>query len=182
MSIAVGVAEASGSVMRKIYESGELHMKDKGGNDPVTIADFTVQKTIETNFKHFFPSLITQGEESQDCLDDIESAVKPEELNDEWIKIELLENALQKRIEFNQYMRDTVYGDEILESFSQFSTEKAVVWIDPLDGTKEFINGNLSAVTVLIGLAIDGKPKLGVVHHPFKSNENDGNGMTLFAT
>ena len=57
-----------------------------------------------------------------------------------------------------------------------------MVWIDPLDGTKEFVNGNLSAVTVLIGLAIDGLPKLGVVHHPFRINENDGTGLTMFAT
>ena len=35
---------------------------------------------------------------------------------------------------------------------------------------------NLSAVTVLIGLAIDGIPKLGVVHNPFRTNENDGKG------
>ena len=75
-----------------------------------------------------------------------------------------------------------VYGDEILEKFDTFSTEKAVVWIDPLDGTKEYINGNLSAVTILIGLAIEGVPKIGVVHHPFKTNENDGNGLTIFGT
>jgi 3'-phosphoadenosine 5'-phosphosulfate (PAPS) 3'-phosphatase len=79
-------------------------------------------------------------------------------------------------------MRDTVYGSEIWEDFSHFSTDNAVVWIDPLDGTKDYVLGNLSAVTVLIGLAIEGHPKLGVVHHPFRSNENDGFGMTMFAS
>jgi|TARA_B110000285_G_C14952040_1_gene527295 3'-phosphoadenosine 5'-phosphosulfate (PAPS) 3'-phosphatase len=79
-------------------------------------------------------------------------------------------------------MRENAYGDEILEIFDTFSTEKATVWIDPLDGTKDFCNGNLSAVTVLVGLAIDGVPKIGVVHNPFKTNENDGVGMTMFAT
>ena len=79
-------------------------------------------------------------------------------------------------------MRENVYGEDILHNFEEFSTEKAVVWIDPLDGTKDFCNGNLSAVTVLIGLAIDGVPKIGVVHNPFKTNENDGIGMTMFAT
>lgn len=56
------------------------------------------------------------------------------------------------------------------------------MWIDPLDGTKDFCSGNLSAVTVLIGLAIEGLPKLGVVHNPFRTNENDGKGMTLFGS
>lgn len=79
-------------------------------------------------------------------------------------------------------MRDHAYGPEIWENFEDFSTENATVWIDPLDGTKDFCNGNLSAVTVLIGLAIEGVPKVGVVHNPFKTNENDGIGMTMFAT
>jgi len=71
-------------------------------------------------------------------------------------------------------MSDAVYGKDIYTEFDHFSTEKAVVWIDPLDGTKDFTLGNLSAVTVLIGLAIEGVPKIGVVHNPFKTNENDG--------
>jgi len=71
-------------------------------------------------------------------------------------------------------MSETVYGKEIFSQFNEFNTENALVWIDPLDGTKDFTLGNLSAVTVLIGLAIDGVPKIGVVHHPFMTNENDG--------
>ena len=61
---------------------------------------------------------------------------------------------------------------EVLDDFTSFSTEKAVVWVDPLDGTKDFVNGNLSAVTVLIGLAIDGAPKAGVIYYPFKDNDS----------
>ena len=71
-------------------------------------------------------------------------------------------------------MRKTIYGEEIWDKFDEFDPEDATVWIDPLDGTKDFCKGNLSAVTVLIGLAIDGVPKLGVVHNPFKTNDNDG--------
>jgi fructose-1,6-bisphosphatase/inositol monophosphatase family enzyme len=48
-------------------------MKDKGGDDPVTIADLKVQKTIETTFAHFFPNLKTLGEESAASLKGIES-------------------------------------------------------------------------------------------------------------
>jgi fructose-1,6-bisphosphatase/inositol monophosphatase family enzyme len=47
LSVAISVAEASGLVIRNVYESGELQQKDKGGgDDPVTIADLRVQKTI----------------------------------------------------------------------------------------------------------------------------------------
>ena len=76
----------------------------------------------------------------------------------------------------------SVYGDEILPKFDDFKAKDALVWIDPLDGTKDFVLGNLSAVTVLIGLVIKGVPKIGVVHNPFKTNENDGKGCTIFGT
>ena len=42
------------------------------------------------------------------------------------------------------------------EEFSKFNTRDAVVWIDPLDGTSDFVAGNLPAVTVLIGVSIKG--------------------------
>jgi len=43
---------------------------------------------------------------------------------------------------------------------------KSRVWIvDPMDGTAEFVAG-LSEFAVMIGLAVDGKPTVGVVYHP----------------
>ena len=40
------------------------------------------------------------------------------------------------------------------------------VWIvDPLDGTKEFI-GHIGEFSIMVGLAIDGQPALGVVYQP----------------
>ena len=65
--------------------------------------------------------------------------------------------------------------------FTSFNTKDAVVWIDPLDGTSEFVKGNLSSVTVLIGVAICGMSKIGIVHTPFLE-ENPMYGRTLFGT
>lgn len=45
--------------------------------------------------------------------------------------------------------------------------ERVCLYIDPLDGTKEFTRGNLYAVTVLIGIAVDGVPLAGVIAQPF---------------
>jgi 3'-phosphoadenosine 5'-phosphosulfate (PAPS) 3'-phosphatase len=65
--------------------------------------------------------------------------------------------------------------------FETFNRKDAVVWIDPLDGTNDFISGNLPAVTVLIGLSIKGTSRIGIVHNPF--NEDDSaKGRTLFGT
>jgi 3'(2'), 5'-bisphosphate nucleotidase len=42
-----------------------------------------------------------------------------------------------------------------------------VIWIDPLDGTKGFVEGHLNHITSMIGLAIDGRPRAGIIHKPF---------------
>ena len=43
------------------------------------------------------------------------------------------------------------------------------------------MNGNLPAVTVLIGLSLNGNSRLGIVHQPF-SDEDSEKGKTIFAT
>jgi len=57
-----------------------------------------------------------------------------------------------------------------------------VVWIDPLDGTSDYCRGNISAVTVLIGLTIRDKSRAGVVHMPFSALPDKSKGKTLFGT
>jgi 3'(2'), 5'-bisphosphate nucleotidase len=46
-----------------------------------------------------------------------------------------------------------------------------VVWVDPLDGTSDFVAGNLTAVTVLIGVSIKGVSRIGIVHNPFSDED-----------
>ena len=42
-----------------------------------------------------------------------------------------------------------------------------VIWIDPLDGTQGFVEGHLNHITSMIGLAIDNRPRAGIIHKPF---------------
>ena len=42
-----------------------------------------------------------------------------------------------------------------------------VIWIDPLDGTKGFVEGHLHHITSMIGLTIGKRPRAGIVHKPF---------------
>lgn len=44
---------------------------------------------------------------------------------------------------------------------------RQIVYVDPLDGTKEFASGAVDGVTTLIGIALDGHPVAGVIHQPF---------------
>ncbi|HRX03112.1 MAG TPA: 3'(2'),5'-bisphosphate nucleotidase CysQ, partial [Anaerolineae bacterium] len=66
-------------------------------------------------------------------------------------------------------LRAAFPDDGILAEESADNTyrlDRSRVWIiDPLDGTKEFI-GKIGEFAVMVGLAIDGAPVLGVVYQP----------------
>ena len=89
ISVAISTAEASGRIIRQVLESGQLEQKQKKGpEDPVTIADLKVQKTIEETFSHFFPNLKTHGEESQASMEGLNSCIKPTSIDDGFIKMD----------------------------------------------------------------------------------------------
>ena len=56
-----------------------------------------------------------------------------------------------------------------------------VIWIDPLDGTKGFTEGHLHHITSLIGVSIDQRPRIGVIHKPYY-NQIYMQGRTYFGT
>lgn len=91
-----------------------------------------------------------------------------------------------KQEERREWIKSTLrkyYGpDEVsVDNFETFNTKDAVVWIDPLDGTSDFVKNNLPAVTVLIGLSIKSKSRVGIVHNPF-SEEDRELGKTFFGS
>ena len=79
-------------------------------------------------------------------------------------------------------MSELIYGDEIYEKFEEFSSDDAVLFIDPLDATAEFVKGNIDAVTVLLGLTVKGVPKIGIIHNPFSTNDLNSMSLTIFGT
>lgn len=44
-------------------------------NNPVTVADLKVQKTLEENLKALYPTLRVQGEESKESIAEMESVI-----------------------------------------------------------------------------------------------------------
>ena len=58
-SVALAIVEHCQGIIKDVHSSGQMGRKDKsegkGDDDPVTIADLKVQKTIELTLKHFFP-------------------------------------------------------------------------------------------------------------------------------
>ncbi len=59
---------------------------------------------------------------------------------------------------------DGILSEEATDDLSRLS--KSRVWlVDPMDGTKQFIE-RIGEFAVMIGLAINGQPELGVVYNP----------------
>lgn len=56
-----------------------------------------------------------------------------------------------------------------------------VIWIDPLDGTKGFTEGHLHHITSMIGVSINKRPRIGIIHKPFY-NQGYAFGRTYFGT
>ncbi|XP_068609770.1 3'(2'),5'-bisphosphate nucleotidase 1 isoform X2 [Brachionichthys hirsutus] len=143
LASAYNVAEKAGAIVRKVLHSGELGIIEKtGANDLQTLADRLAQQSICASLSRHFPKVTIIGEE---------------ELPSEETSEDLIEDG---------------HSEEILQKtcpaeYRGIKEEELVVWVDPLDGTKEYTEGLLDHVTVLIGIAYGGKAIAGVINQPF---------------
>ncbi|KAM9435208.1 3'(2'),5'-bisphosphate nucleotidase 1 isoform 2-T2 [Clarias gariepinus] len=179
LASAYSVAEKAGAIVRKVLHSGELGIVEKTGADDLqTLADRLAQKSICASLLKVFPKVTIIGEED--------------------LPFEAVEEDL---IETGQY--DGILQKTCPDEYSKLKEEELVVWVDPLDGTKEYTEAAyilkrpvvcvnwleahrsttrlLDHVTVLIGIAYKGKAIAGVINQPFYNYEA-GPGATLGRT
>jgi 3'(2'), 5'-bisphosphate nucleotidase len=104
--------------------------------EPVTTADLMSQYIIETKFAQIFPDVKIFGEE-----------------------------AAEKLIPSDLTGLDPWANNFPAEDFNNLSwpSKDCTIWIDPVDGTQEFVNGKLDEVTILVALAVNGRPEIGVI-------------------
>uniref|UniRef100_A0A8C7SHU8 3'(2'),5'-bisphosphate nucleotidase 1 n=1 Tax=Oncorhynchus mykiss TaxID=8022 RepID=A0A8C7SHU8_ONCMY len=158
---AYAMAEKAGAIVRRVLQSGELGIVEKtGANDLQTLADRLVQQSICASLSKSFPKITIIGEE-----DLPEEAVK-----EDLIESGQSEDILQKSCpaEYSLKLKPNVLILIIFWVLTAHSSYVSlVVWVDPLDGTKEYTEGLLDHVTVLIGIAYGGKAIAGVINQPF---------------
>ncbi|MEQ2291884.1 3'(2'),5'-bisphosphate nucleotidase 1 [Ameca splendens] len=140
---AYSVAEKAGAIVRKVLHSGDLGIVEKtGANDLQTLADRLAQKSICASLSRRFPKITIIGEE---------------DLPSEEVQEDLIENG----------QAEDILQRSCPEQYRALKEEELVVWVDPLDGTKEYTEGLLDNVTVLIGIAYGGRAIAGVINQPF---------------
>jgi len=154
LAACVHLARRGGRIIKEARLEGQLgaHNKKVEGDlrtiaqmapsEVLTVADGRSQDAIVTSLRSMFPGLRIVGEEGEVPREATPTAFSEvPELADHFEVPEDLRKALT--------LADTC------------------LWIDPLDGTKEFVLGNLENVTVLIGITVNDTPIAGVIHSPF---------------
>ncbi|CAG0887977.1 unnamed protein product [Cyprideis torosa] len=152
---AISCAKHAGSLIRAVHSSGVLGTIDKGIDDPQTEADRQSHACIVNSLKKKFPEVLVIGEED-------ESEAVSEKLFDTFVETEEIPESL-------------LDSNALPESITSVrgASEEIVIWVDPLDATREFIMPGLEdAVTVLIGIAVEGRPVAGVIHQPFPESKS----------
>ena len=150
-------ADKAGDIVRGIMKGGNLEIVEKTGVDDLqTVADRIANDIIVGSLKREFPGLAVIGEEGE---------AAPVEQN--------LYVQQSSRHELKQ---------EIPKRLTEAKIEQLTVWVDPLDATKEYTEGYLDHVTVLVGIALGDEAVAGVIHQPFYGYKECKDMMSLGRT
>jgi len=154
LSACYELASAAGELIRTIFASGDLKTVDKSNpssasssnalviDDPQTVADLRSQRMLVGSLRRLWPALTIVGEEGD-------------------LEIPPSAPVAARTNLFDQHL------PKVPLELLQVPLSDIVVWIDPLDGTREYTLGEVEAVTVLLGVSVRGRAVGGVVHVPF---------------
>ncbi|XP_076637678.1 3'(2'),5'-bisphosphate nucleotidase 1 [Colletes latitarsis] len=152
----ISASVRAGKIIRDVMSHGGLNIVEKGKNDLQTEADRCAQRCIIASLSSQFPNITIIGEEeSSDC-----------DVPLDWVVTEADQEVL--KLELPSHLEDIDLKD-------------ICIWVDPLDGTSEYVQGLLEHVTVLVGVAIGQRAVGGVIHQPYyKDDKNDILGRTIW--
>ena len=159
LSSSVAIVDRAGEIVRDVLRKGQLGIVEKTGADDLqTQADRSAQNCILASLAAQYPGLKVVGEEGELDMSEVET---------DWVVSTKDQEALK-------VTAPSQWADVKLEDLT--------VWVDPLDGTKEFTQGLLDHVTVLVGIAVGSKAVAGVIHQPYYNYQAASQGASLGRT
>lgn len=166
LSACLQLARRAGHIIAEEHEKGQLAARNKkvvddtravadmASHEVLTVADGRAQDAIVTSLRGMFPQLRIVGEEGD---------VPAEESASAWSDVAPLAHPF----------------DVPAPLRTSLTAADVCVWVDPLDGTKEFVLRHLASVSVLVGIAVRDRPVAGVILQPFVGG--DGGDVTYGA-
>jgi len=147
--------EAAGS-----DDEGAFVVTRKVASDPrsaLTEADVAAQKAIVSALRAQFPAINIVGEEDEN---DDAAPQSPKSYTGDALREDLCAEAIAKS------------GEEFAPlSLLTCDAADVTLFIDPVDGTREFVESRLHAVQCLIGIAVRGRAVAGVIGLPFPEGD-----------
>lgn len=134
---------------------GEVVLKDpKDPKSALTEADTAAQRAIVGSLRAEWGSNIDNA--------DLLKIVGEEDDNEELTKS--LAKATFEPLDRDRFVEDIPSDDSGEDGID---AKRVTIFVDPLDGTREFVEGRLENCQVLVGIAIDGEAVAGAVGLPF---------------
>ncbi|KAL4707930.1 hypothetical protein ACJJTC_013721 [Scirpophaga incertulas] len=166
-----------------VTEKSEGEANTRFEKDFKTIADVLAQEAAKLTISENFPMLSNhiRGEE---CTEIAGKKIKIEESEEQTVRMlrSFVSSSLaEKMAEAAHSDVQHVHAYQIPDNIGDLNVADLGIWIDPIDGTAEFISGvrgeanaegGLNCVTVLVGayLRSTGEPVIGVINQPFHGN------------
>lgn len=162
-----------------------------------TLADVLIQETIKHDIGKLFPAIKEKikGEESSQFTNILGDTITVEIFENLDDTAERLGNVLNGNEECGRLLAAEVHRDIVLDNSEELPKDEISldfndlgIWIDPIDGTNEYIKGEsknsvhpkipasgLQCVTILIGVyeISTGNPIIGVINQPFLNEKTE---------
>ena len=166
IAVSIQLAEAGGAKVVKIREMNDDQigrfskgLTMEGKKEYATIGDQMSHQIITSGLKAVWPNLQYKSEERD------------------------------SHVAATKVSRPSTYNGEVAALATRdeaVSVDQLAVWIDPLDATQEYTEGAtdpelLKFVTVMICIAVKGRPIAGIIHSPYMIDEKTGKaGISTF--
>ena len=190
VSALLDLNEEAQGIIREVTLGADLGVRDKGGRDDVTgeyvmdaqtEADRRVEAMVLEALEAFSPSLRVVAEESYEnamsggscgggLVGDGDPGTREKGERAPASERSRAPRTARARFAVSPAAR---WPPHLL---APIDVSRVVVYVDPLDGTNEYAGGERTAVTCLMGVAVDGVPVAGIIGQPFYAGAPAGKG------
>lgn len=155
-----------GSQQQQILDNVRLqNSREKKDGSLVTAADGAAQQIIVDALRTVSTHIRIVGEESYEDERGNASQELIQNKQNHGYKLDLSYEEIYKNSKKEIQSRRKNINDG--KEYETIDCSKVSVFIDPLDGTKNFARGRYDAVTILVAIILDNTPMFGVICKPF---------------